>query len=93
MKIRKEHLAKQIADRFFISQTASIKMVNFLFESLKAHILAGDDVLLSDFGKFGIKSRKSRLVRNFKTGQLMTINTTRSVKFEQSKNFKQALKQ
>lgn len=50
----------------------------------KAALINGDDLLLSGFGKFNVKDKKSRRGRNPQTGDELTLDARRVVTFKPS---------
>lgn len=50
----------------------------------KNSLIAGEDLLLSGFGKFNIKDKKSRRGRNPQTGDELTLDARRVVTFKPS---------
>ena len=50
----------------------------------KDTLIGGDDLLLSGFGKFNVKDKKSRRGRNPQTGDELTLNARRVVTFKPS---------
>jgi integration host factor subunit alpha len=50
----------------------------------KSSLITGEDLLLSGFGKFSIKNKKSRRGRNPQTGSELTLEARRVVTFKSS---------
>lgn len=50
----------------------------------KTALISGDDLLLSGFGKFNVKDKKSRRGRNPQTGDELTLEERRVVTFKPS---------
>lgn len=50
----------------------------------KTALINGNDLLLSGFGKFNVKSKKSRRGRNPQTGDELTLDARRVVTFKPS---------
>lgn len=50
----------------------------------KSALVSGDDLLLSGFGKFNVKDKKSRRGRNPQTGDELTLDARRVVTFKPS---------
>lgn len=50
----------------------------------KDALINGDDLLLSGFGKFNVKNKKSRRGRNPQTGDELTLDARRVVTFKPS---------
>lgn len=50
----------------------------------KEALIDGDDLLLSGFGKFNVKDKKSRRGRNPQTGDELTLDARRVITFKPS---------
>jgi len=50
----------------------------------KSALISGNDLLLSGFGKFNVKNKKSRRGRNPQTGDELTLESRRVVTFKPS---------
>ena len=58
-----------------------VEMVETLLEIIKSTLASGEDVLISRFGKFEVKSKKERRGRNPHTGENLMLAPRRVVKF------------
>jgi integration host factor subunit alpha len=58
--------------------------VEAILNIMKSNLENGNDVLLSDFGKFNIKDKSSRKGRNPYTGETMMLEPRRVVTFKPS---------
>jgi integration host factor subunit alpha len=56
---------------------------------MKSNLERGDDVLLSEFGKFKIKDKRPRKGMNPKTGKEVVISARKVVTFKPSGNLKE----
>jgi len=82
MTLIKAHIAKTIHDRLHFSNDRSAQLVDSLLETIKKTLENGEDVLISGFGKFCVKEKgKRRGARNFATGDNLTLNARRVVRF------------
>jgi integration host factor subunit alpha len=61
------------------------------FEILKTALEAGEDVLITGFGKFTVRDKAARVGRNPKTGEPLTIEPRRVVSFKYSEALKDAV--
>ena len=66
-------------------------LVNILFDEMKRTLSSGDNVKISGFGNFLIKSKQPRVGRNPQTGEPMTINGRRVLSFKVSQVLKSEL--
>ncbi len=62
--------------------------VESLIEIIKQSLEKGEDVLMSGFGKFCVKEKKTRRGRNPETGEVMQIEARRVVTFKYSKKLR-----
>jgi len=67
------------------------QMVNFIFDSIKSEVAAGNKVSLSGFGHFNSVLRPEREGRNPATSEPIIISKHSIVKFKPSQAFKDAV--
>ena len=84
MSITKAQIANEIAQLNGFSKRQSDKIVDGVLELIKKTLESGDDVLISNFGKFCVKDKKARKGRNPATGQDMMLAPRRVVTFKSS---------
>jgi len=65
--------------------------LNALLEGIIEKLANGDKVNLTEFGTFSVSERSERLGRNPKTGNQLTIDAYKTVRFSPSKIFKKAI--
>jgi integration host factor subunit alpha len=82
MALTKEDLAKAIADDTGYPQNHSKDLVELLLELIKERLSAGEDVLISGFGKFCVRHKWERRGRNPATGESMQLEARRVVSFK-----------
>lgn len=63
------------------TKNKSSQLVEALFETIKARLQGGEDVLIPGFGKFPVKEKNSRRGRNPQTGEDLTLGASRIVTF------------
>lgn len=66
--------------------------LNALVNTIKTALVNGEKVQIAGFGSFEVNVRPAREGRNPSTGEPMTIASSKSVKFKNSKDLKDALK-
>ncbi|MFH1481105.1 MAG: integration host factor subunit alpha [Pseudomonadota bacterium] len=81
MTLTKDVLIKDVAKIGF-TKKESFQMVEALFETIKASLQRGEDVLISGFGKFCVKDKRDRRGRNPQTGEDLTLGARRVVTFK-----------
>ena len=72
--------------------TDSSKLIEDIFDEIMISLESGNDVKLSSFGTFLIKSKKSRIGRNPKTGVEANINARKVVTFHPSNLIRKKIK-
>ena len=58
---------------------------------MKAKLVAGEDVMMSGFGKWSVKAKRSRTGRNPQTGEHMVLDARRVVTWKYSPRLKSAI--
>ncbi len=87
----KAEIASIICDRVGLSKKESTEIVETLFEEIKAVLSRGEDVKISGFGHFSVRSKKARRGRNPQTGESITIESRKVVTFKASQLVKEQL--
>lgn len=59
--------------------------VRTAFDAIADALRSGDKVVISNFGTFRVKARKSRAARNPKTGHQVAVPPRKGVRFKASK--------
>lgn len=70
-----------------ISNREAARLVEVIFESIKARLGEGEKVQITGFGTFVVRQKRERKGRNPQTGEEMLIKSRRSVVFRPSKLF------
>ena len=91
MTLTKAKIADAIFQELGFPKNRSIELLELLLELMKNKLEKGEDVLISGFGKFCVKEKKERRGRNPATGKSITIAASRSVRFKQGKDLKDAV--
>jgi integration host factor subunit alpha len=91
MNVNKAHLINHLHRNHELSREESISTIEALLEIIKQTLESGEDLLISRFGKFIVKEKKSRRGRNPETGKDLTLNARRIVTFRCSKNLREKL--
>ena len=82
MTLTKAHIINTIADQIGYPKNHSSEIVETLLELIKSSLDSGDDVLISNFGKFCVKEKGERRGRNPATGKDMMMKPRRVVTFQ-----------
>jgi integration host factor subunit alpha len=67
-----------------MSKDQAREAVEIIIRTIKTSLENGDDVLLSRFGKFNVRSKSARRGRNPKTGEPLMLEARRVVTFKSS---------
>ena len=81
MTLTKDAVAEAIAEETGLLKKNSVVLVETLLELIKKTLESGEDVLISGFGKFQVKSKGKRRGRNPATGENMMLRPRRVVTF------------
>jgi len=81
MTLTKAKIIETIADQIGFPKNHSSEIVEILLEIIKKALESGDDVMISNFGKFCFKEKRERRGRNPATGEDMILNPRRVVTF------------
>ena len=84
MALTKIEIVNSIADQIGFTRNKSTKTVEILLEIIKSSLESGDDVLISNFGKFCVKEKGERRGRNPSTGEDMMMKPRKVVTFRSS---------
>ena len=70
------------------SRKQSVEVTEILMEIIKQTLESGEDVLISGFGKFQVKTKKQRRGRNPSTGEGLILSPRRVVTYKCSNKLK-----
>ena len=91
MTLTKAHIAKKIGDDCGFLKGEAEEILEKLLGIMKTKLASGEDIMISAFGKFCVKSKHARKGRNPKTGEPMVLNARRVVVWKYSPRFKNAI--
>jgi integration host factor subunit alpha len=78
----KSDLVNAVAEANGFPLNRSVEIIEILLELIKTKLAAGEDVLVSGFGKFCIKKKRERRGRNPATGEDLMLEAKRVVTFK-----------
>ena len=81
MTLTKDDIADSIYNECGFSRIRSVRLIETILEMLKRSLESGEDVMLSRFGKFSVRTKKARRGRNPATGKDLTLQPRRVVTF------------
>jgi len=82
MTTKKSDLIQAVAEANGFPLNRSVEIIEILLELIKTKLTAGEDVLVSGFGKFCVREKRERRGRNPATGEAMTLEARRVVTFK-----------
>ncbi|MDA0712900.1 MAG: integration host factor subunit alpha [bacterium] len=82
--LTKADIVDSVHNKIGFSKKDSSEIVENIFEIIKSTLEKGETVKLSGFGKFEVRSKKSRRGRNPQTGEEMEITARRVLSFRPS---------
>ena len=81
MKLTKADIVRKLIARNSFSKTQSQEITETLLAIIKSSLAAGEDLLISGFGRFCVKEKGQRLGRNPATESPMMLDARRVVTF------------
>ncbi len=91
MTFTKAFIAKKIADDCGFMKNEAEEIFEKMLDIMKARLAAGEDVMMSGFGKWCVKSKRARKGRNPQTGEHMVLDARRVVTWKYSPRLKTAM--
>ena len=81
MTLTKVQIVESIHNQTGLPKNKSTEIVETLIEIIKKTLASGEDVLISNFGKFCVKEKKERKGRNPATGDDLMLEPRKVVTF------------
>jgi integration host factor subunit alpha len=82
MALTKAQLVESIQDQTRFPRNRSSELVETLLKIIKDALISGEDVLISNFGKFCVKQKDERKGRNPATGEDLMLAPRKVVRFK-----------
>ena len=89
--LTKAQLADLLFDQLGVSKREAKDMVDAYFDLISSSLVRGEEVKLSGFGNFQIRTKAPRPGRNPRTGELIPIDARRVVTFHASSKLKEQI--
>jgi integration host factor subunit alpha len=89
--ITKADLAQKIADDCGFLKREAEEIVERLLGIIKSSLIAGEDLMISGFGKWSVRSKHARRGRNAQTGEEIILDARRVVTWSYSSLLKEAV--
>ena len=86
--LTKAQLAEVLFERIGLNKREAKDMVDAVFEQINQCLARGEDVKLSGFGNFQLRTKAPRPGRNPRTGEVIPIAARRVVTFHPSQKLK-----
>ena len=88
MTLTKAHIVEALVEQNGYPKRQSFDTIETLLEIIKRTLESGEDVLVSRFGKFCVKTKHERRGRNPSTGEDMMLEPRRVVTFRCSRQLR-----
>jgi integration host factor subunit alpha len=82
MALTKIQIVESVQNQTGFTKNRSSELVETLLEMIKSTLASGEDVLISNFGKFCVKQKKVRKGRNPATGEDLMLAPRKVVTFK-----------
>ena len=84
MTLTKAQIAQKVADDCGFMKGEATELIEKLLDIMKKRLIAGEDVMISGFGKWHVRSKRPRRGRNPQSGQEMVLDARRVVTWKYS---------
>ena len=84
MTLTKANIAQKVADDCGFMRNEAMEVVEKLLDIMKEKLIAGEDVMISGFGIWNVKSKQARKGRNPQTGEQIILDGRRVVTWSYS---------
>ncbi len=91
MKLTKTHIVDTIQNQLGLSKKQSTQSVETILEILKDTLASGEDILISNFGKFCVKEKAERKGRKPATGEALMLKQRKIVTFRVSDKLREKI--
>ena len=89
--LTKAQLAELLFEQIGLNKRESKEMIDAFFDLISKNLVEGQDVKISGFGNFQIRTKAQRPGRNHRTGESIPIQARRVVTFHASSKLKQQI--
>ena len=89
--LTKAHLAEMLFEQIGLNKRESKDMIDAFFDLISQKLVEGEDVKISGFGNFQIRTKAQRPGRNPRTGESIPIEARRVVTFHARSKLKQQI--
>lgn len=85
--MNKADITRIVMQKTGIPRREVTDVINAFIETATDTLSSGESVLIAEFGKFAVKQRQPRRVRDWKNGEFYTMDAYIDVKFDVSDAF------
>ena len=89
--LTKAQLAEMLFEQIGLNKRESKDMIDAFFDLIAESLVEGQDVKISGFGNFQIRTKSPRPGRNPRTGEAIPIEARRAVTFHASHKLKELI--
>ena len=89
--LTKAELADLLFEQLGLNKREAKAFIDSFFDLITADVAKGEDVKISGFGNFQVKTKQERPGRNPRTGESVLVKARRSVTFHASAKLKDAI--
>ena len=87
----KAKIADAVAASLGFDRRRSLQTVESMLRIMKDSLVAGEDILISGFGKFEVRQKEPRMGRNPATGERMRLDGRRVLVFRCSQKLRERI--
>jgi integration host factor subunit alpha len=91
--LTKADLAQKIANDCGFMKGEAAELLDKLLDIIKTRLIAGEDVMISGFGKWTVKSKHARRGRNPQTGEELILDARKVITWKYSPVLKTGVNQ
>jgi integration host factor subunit alpha len=84
----KADLYELVRQRLDLPRSEAVRIIEHRLELLKETFILGDPLVISNFGKFYVRQKRTRIGRNPQTGEPLEITARRVIHFRPSPGLK-----
>ena len=86
--LTKARIVQSVIDTNGYTHQKAFETVEIMLELIKSTLESGEDVLISNFGKFCVKKKRDRRGRNPSTGEALMLAPRKRVTFRSSRKLR-----
>lgn len=91
--LTKADIVNHLAEQSLLERNQARLLTDYFFETIKETLESGEEVKLSGFGNFKVRTKKARPGRNPKTGEEAIVSARRVVTFHVGDKLKSQITQ